>query len=393
MRRQVAILGAVALIGASVHEAQAQQCSNPLTSTCINSDTYWPHAGPQRFGAVGGTETVMPRQVAFGLVTSYLSRPIDITSQSPGPPGTKQYAVDNQVNANFLFAYGVTNRLELDVALPMTLVQDGSGTSPLTGGRALRNTAVRDMRFGFAYAIIPRLRIDPELAAQQGGVGKSFSVIARMEMSAPVGDNTDFAGERSAVYAPSVAADYRIWKFFVGTEVGARLRPTTEFAGARIGPELTTALGVGFEILPQERLSVMLEGRIYPNFPEQHDTEPSVNGVTSTSNGKHIAPSEWLLGLRSAPVLAGDISFYAGGGGPIPISDDPITVPRFRFIIGVTYAPMGKDSDGDGILDRNDPCPNQPGAPGFQPAGCAPLPGESLQGPRVPAGTGTGSPQ
>lgn len=383
MRRQAAIFSAFALIGAVTTEARAQQCSNPLTSTCINSDTYWPHAGPQRFGAVGGTETVQPGQVAFGLIADYQSRPVLITSETPGPPGTKQYAVDNQVNGNFLFAYGVTNQLQLDVALPVTLVQDGVGTSPLTGGRALRNTAVRDMRFGLAYAIIPRLRLDPDVVAQDSGTfvpGKNFSVLARMEMSAPIGDNTDFAGERTAVYAPSISADYRIWKLFFGAEVGARIRPTTEFAGARIGPELTTALGAGYEVLPHEKLSVMLEGRIYPNFAEQHDTEPSVNGVSSTPNGKHIAPAEWLLGVRSAPVLAGDISFYAGGGGPIPISDDPITVPRFRFMLGVTYAPMGRDTDGDGILDRNDACPNQKGAPGFQPAGCAPLPGESLKG-------------
>ena len=33
----------------------------------------WPNAGPQRFAAVGGTETVTPRQVAFGVVATYLA--------------------------------------------------------------------------------------------------------------------------------------------------------------------------------------------------------------------------------------------------------------------------------------------------------------------------------
>src|SRR4051794_21550774 len=117
-----------------VNEADAQQCSNPLVSTCINSDPYWPHAGPQRFAAVGSPETVASRQIAFGLVTTYLSRPVVLRVASPGPGGSDEFVVDNQVNANFLFAYGVTNRLQLDMAVPITLVQTGAGTSPLTGG-------------------------------------------------------------------------------------------------------------------------------------------------------------------------------------------------------------------------------------------------------------------
>jgi hypothetical protein len=354
--RSAAAISCAFALTAFEPKASAQECSNPRTSTCINADTFWPHAGPQRFAAVGSTETVAPRQVAFGVVATYLSRPILLNAPPPGPGGTDQYAIDNQVNANFLFAYGVTEHLQLDLAAPITLVQDGAGTSPLTGGRALRNTAVRDMRFGLAYAIVPRERIALE--------DQSFSLLARMTFSAPIGDNQDFAGERTVVYAPSLAADYRIWRLFFGTDVGMRIRPTTEFSTARVGTQLTTAVGAGFEILPQEKLSVLAEGRIYPDLAKH----PA---------GKSAAPSEWLLGLRSAPFFAGDLSFYAGGGGPIPISDDPITQPRFRFVLGITYAPTNRDRDKDGIPDRSDPCPSTPGVKGYEKPGCAPLPGES----------------
>lgn len=357
---RAAIAGALALVATTIATtASAQECSNPRTSTCINADTFWPNAGPQRFAAVGGTETVAPRQVAFGVVATYLSRPILLNAPPPGPGGTDQYAIDNQINANFLFAYGVTEHLQLDLAAPITLVQDGAGTSPLTGGRALRNTAVRDMRFGMAYAIVPRERVALE--------DQRFSLLARMTFSAPIGDNQDFAGERTLVYAPSIAADYRVWRLFFGADVGARIRPTTEFSGAKVGTQLTTAVGAGFEVLPREMLSVLLEGRIYPDLAKQ-------------ASGKTSAPSEWLVGLRSAPFFAGDLSFYGGGGGPLPISDDPITQPRFRFVLGVTYAPLNRDRDRDGVPDRSDPCPNEPGLKGYEKPGCAPLPGESTKG-------------
>ena len=99
-------------------------------------------------------------------MATYISRPVVLRVASPGPGGSDQYAVDNQVTGNFLFAYGVTPRLQLDFALPYTFVQSGAGTSPLTGGADLHDTAVRDLRFGFAYALVPRERISPDAQAE-----------------------------------------------------------------------------------------------------------------------------------------------------------------------------------------------------------------------------------
>ncbi len=384
-RAALASFSILSVLAAEQREARAQQCANPLISTCINSDTFWPNAGPQRFAAVGSAETVAERQVAFGLVTSWQSRPIIVNGPSPGGAGSDQFAIDDQVNANFLFAYGITDQLQFDLGMPITLVQTGAGTSPLTGGRPVRDTAVRDMRFGLAYALVPRERGDLQKAADEGGAGKGFALASRLTFSAPIGDNTSFAGERTMVVAPSLAADYRVSRLFFGADVGARIRPVTEFAGARIGTQLTTALGAGFDILPREVLSVLLEGRAYVNFPEQHTTQQSAFDIRSTPNGKTIVPAEWLLGLRSAPVLGGDVSFFGGGGGPIPLTQDPTTVPRFRFVLGVTYAPMNRDTDGDGVPDRIDRCPTQPGERGGERPGCPREPAAEPAPATVPA--------
>jgi len=167
-----------------------------------------------------------------------------------------------------------------------------------------------------------------------------------------------------------LAADYRYRILFAGLDVGARVRPITEFAGARIGSQLTTALGAGADLIDRERLSIMLEARTYVNFAEQHDTAQSELGTTSVPNGKSITPAEWMLTARSAPLLAGDITFLLGGGGPIPIGDAAITVPRFRFLLGAVYSPMARDTDGDGIIDKNDFCPTRAGVRGGEHPGC-----------------------
>ncbi len=46
---------------------------------------------------------------------------------------------------------------------------------------------------------IPRAPIDPQKAASEGGPGKAAVVL--LACPAPIGDNNDFAGERTAVFA------------------------------------------------------------------------------------------------------------------------------------------------------------------------------------------------
>ncbi|HLW45879.1 MAG TPA: hypothetical protein VKR78_06655 [Acidimicrobiales bacterium] len=315
-----------------VRSATATDCSGVL-STCVDDDVLWPHAGPARFVAVGSTETTAAGQLGFGLVSTYLSRPLVIKVKSPGGAGSDQYAVDDQVNGTFLWAYGVSRRLELDLALPLTFGQGGTGLTPVTGGNGLEQTAQRDLRFGVTYALVPRPL--GTIAAADG-----FGLVARFEMSAPTGDRSQFAGEGSGVYVPSIAADYRVGRWFAGAELGARVRPVTELLGARIGTQVVTAAGVGVDIIARDVLVAMIEGWALPTLAEQ-------DSLTSSQmpypNGTHIVPAEWQLSARTAPLRRGDLSVQLGGGGAIPIGgDDAPTRPRFRFTLGVRWAPQGK---------------------------------------------------
>jgi hypothetical protein len=312
------------LLGSS---ARATDCSGP-DSPCINDDPLWVHAGPSRFVAVASADTIATGQIGFGLVATYLSRPVVLHVPAPGGAGTDEYAVNDQANGTFLWAYGVSPRLELDLAMPLTFGQGGTGLAPISGGTGLKDTAVRDMRFGFAYALLP--------------VGGAWGLATRLEVSAPTGDADQFAGERSSVFAPSLAGQWQAGRFFTGVEVGARLRPTTELLGARIGTQLVLAVGAGYDLLGQrDLLSVTVEAWALPTFAEQDDVQ-RVNGVdVLTPNGKHITPAEWQLSVRSAPLSRGDLSLQASGGTEIPFGDTPIlTEPRFRFTLGVRWAPV-----------------------------------------------------
>jgi hypothetical protein len=392
MRRRIvlAAAGAALAAGLAAPAARATDCSG-VYSPCINDDALWLHAGASSFVSIGATRTVAAQQVAFGLVASYLSRPIVLSV--PGPAGD-QYAVNDQVNGTFLWGYGVTDRLELDLAVPVTFGQGGTGLMPLTGGDALKDTAVRDIRFGFAYAVLPRT--------------SAWGLAPRLEVSAPTGDSDQFAGERSGVIVPSLAADWRWGRFFAGAEVGARLRPVTQLLGARVGSQLVTAVGAGYDVLSRrDLLAFALDAWALPLLDEQANFGKQTELVSeSTPNGKHVTPAEWQLSARTAPLRGGDLSIQASGGGPIPLGDPAITAPRFRFTLGVRWTPQPrpahaaeggalgsvapvdlhlssahdvcttepdlvdafKDDDGcpdedqdkDGVPDRLDPCPLVP---------------------------------
>jgi len=363
MRARTALPSFAATLAAALcaPAARAVDCSG-FFSPCVNDDTLWPHAGPTHFVAVGSTETVASGQVGFGLVTSYLNRPVVLGTRL-GDAQDDQYAVSDQVNGTFLWSYGVSDRLELDLAVPLTFGQDGTGLAPITGGDGLKDTAARDLRFGFAYALLPHLRASDALVSDPApSQSNEWGLVARLEVSAPTGDPDQFAGERSGVYVPGLAGDWRHGRFFLGAEIGARIRPTTEVLGARIGTQLVTSVGVGYDLLNRRDLmSIALEAWALPTFAEQHRIANPDGVYVSTPDGQHIVPSEWQLSLRTAPLRGGDLSLQAGGGTGIPLTGDVgITTPRFRFTLGVRWAPLAYDSDHDGIPDARDRCPAQP---------------------------------
>jgi hypothetical protein len=191
---------------------------------------------------------------------------------------------------------------------------------------------VRDLRFGVAFDV---LKMDPEgAAATRGGV------VARFEMSAPTGDEDQFAGEQAAVYAPSVSAEWHVGEWFAGAEAGLRIRPIAQLLGARIGTQVVAAAGAGYDLLPRGLLSVQVEAWALPTFAEQETPTRVGNAYAAVPAGAHITPAEWQLSVRSAPLASGDVAIDLGGGGGIPFTGDfPITTPRFRFTLGLRWAP------------------------------------------------------
>ncbi len=343
-RRSLAAVLAMTVASVSLvaSRAQAADCQPRADlSSCVDADNLWPHAGSGPFFALGSGVTLPADQVSFGLVVSYLSRPVGLRVASSDPAGSVIYSVNNLLDATLLFGWGITDRLMFSVAAPVTFFQDGGGLQPLLASNdVVPRSALRDVRFGVAFAAIDRPRTGEE---------RGPALTLRLDFAAPSATKNAFAGARTATLAPSATFDYRLGRVLLAAELMGRVRGKSELAGAVWGSQVGGGLGVSADILKNKFLTASAEAFALYTVEKQGEGAPRPLAM------------EWIASVTSAPFLAGDVSLSLGGGGPIPAGDAlPLTTPRFRFDLAIRYAPTGRDRDGDGIPDRFDKCPDQP---------------------------------
>jgi hypothetical protein len=273
--------------------------------------------------------------LGFGLVTSYLTRPVVLLLPSSDPQGSEVVAVRDLVDATPLFSLGLTDRLELDLAVPVALYRSGLGVSPLTSqsSEPIAHTAMRDLRTGATLRLLGR-SYDPSC-------NDPLAMAARLELALPTGAHDSFAGDAAVVASPSLAAEWRPQPFVLGAEVGARVRRTADLAGSRIGSQLAVALGAGIDVLEKSRLGVFAEMAALPTLAAQRELarDPLTGDRVDAGGRPPLVPIEWQLGVRSADLLASGVSIGLGAGSSLALGESGVTSPRFRATLSLRYAP------------------------------------------------------
>lgn len=332
---RLVVIAALAFALSSSPRAARAAC-DPGLSTCIDADTFWPHAGPAYFNIVGGAATTPLGVLGFGWSTTYLARPIVLLLPSSQTGGTEVAAVDHLWNATFLFSYGVAERIEATAAIPTTLYRTGTGISTLTqqGSAEIARAAMRDLRVGTAFALLP-----PPPPSARG-----FSLATRLEFALPTGDESSFSGDRTVIGLPSIAGEFRQSGLVLGSEIGARFRTASDLAGTRVGSQLVFSLGMGGELLGGSKLGVLLEAVALPTLVAQHELAPaSANGRLVAGDRRPLMPTEWLASVRTGELLSGDMSLSAGAGGSLGLTGESgVTSPSFRVTLALRYTPRGR---------------------------------------------------
>jgi outer membrane protein OmpA-like peptidoglycan-associated protein len=265
------------------------------------------------------------RSVGFGLIVSYVHEPLTLLN----PDGDEILGVGHQVTADFLWSFGLWDRLQLGLALPVVVSQDGEGIAPIACPDpadcevpALAATAIRD------------IRLDAKLRLGKTGVARALG--AGISVSLPTGDDQNFAGTDGVSVLPMLMLGglRPTPRLRLGAAIGGRLRGETEVADAKFGSELWARVGAGYEVVPRLAISAEYFGSL-----------PLVDGADERM--------EVIGAVRFSPDRAEDVTLELGGGAGLSESAGS---PAFRAIAGVSYAPLGRDTDSDGVLDRTDAC-------------------------------------
>ncbi len=239
--------------------------------------------------------------------------------------------IDDNLRAELAAALGLWDRFELGFVLPLSLVQtsDGFGDFPDTSGRA-----IGDLR------VVPRAHI-----YRIGGLGIGFLA----PLYVPTGSRESFAGEGSFRAEPRIALDWTSGRLRILGNAGYQFRPRRVAITYVSDDMFRWAVAGEVSVLDNLDAVASLFGHIVTT--EGRDpAEPLTPGPNASGQ-----PMEGQLAAR----FRASEQFLLTAGAGAGLSGD-VGAPDFRVIAGVEWLPkFSQDSDGDGIKNADDACPNE----------------------------------
>lgn len=353
MRNAICIAFLCALIG-SVQSVRAQNRGFQL-------HRYEPTPSGSLFLAVEHPYYSGVRSLAAGLTLQYAHSPLRYGESSVGLSGVENVRgiLDHQIVAHLDVAASLADRVLLAAALPLILLERGQAVDGIT---PIDTIAVSDPRLSIAVRAYRHPHRDP------------FSVHATAALWIPVrainGDLPQQSSDqglrlragvvlsgvfRSLIWSGTLAFQYRS-----EGRLGTRLLPE----GASVGPEAQIGLAAAY-LLPRLRLSVGPEVMLATSLlPSQALQAPYTSLEILASAQRNFAK------LIQVGLAVGIGTLSAPG------------TPDARLLLRISYAPLTRDRDQDGIRDEQDACPDQKGVRSDVPSnnGCPLIPDRDCDG-------------
>ena len=237
--------------------------------------------------------------------------------------------IDEQLVVEPSLAIGLFERFQLGVIIPAIVYQSGEAFA-----------GVRDEEA--ASAAIGDLRIVPKVQLLSPDIARGFGIALAAPVGLPTGSAASFATDGTVRVEPRAVVDYlHSSGFTVAANVGFLLRPQQESDVFAAGNALRWGAGAAVPVAD----TVHLYGTAFGSTSTVADIEQFRSD-----------PAEWNTGVRL--LLPGGLLAQVGGGTGI---SKGAGAPDFRIHAGLTWSPRDQDSDGDGLFDSVDECPETPG--------------------------------
>ncbi|MCB9628736.1 MAG: OmpA family protein [Sandaracinaceae bacterium] len=381
LRRLISSLAVLCLVGgASVAGAQPSVQLNRFNPAAQTNDGF----------AVSSAEVQGDMRFGAQFYIDYANDPL-VYEVTPGSASSEAFSVvEHQLTGNLNASLGIRDRLTVSIGLPINFLENGENIPA-----SLQSAGVVDGD-GTAPGTIPVYLADGFTLGDLwvgarvrlfGTTDDIFMLSVQGRLVIPTANlfdsNQHYAGERGIAGGAQVIAQLNFGRFRLTANLGAHLRPDNAdcrdlpgtsgpgancFYGARQGDEFTYGLGGTVRLMEDTDLRAILEvhGRTtFQNFFDRTET-----------------PLELLAGLKythSSGLTAGI------GGGPGLVRGFGSPDVRVFAMVGYTEPTAGAvvriDTDGDGIYDNEDECPNDPeDVDGFEDSNGCPDPDNDSDG-------------
>jgi outer membrane protein OmpA-like peptidoglycan-associated protein len=304
---------------------------------------FHPAPGPEKFVDVESAVPLPHKGWAVGLFFNYARNELsfsgfDTTTMMAN--GARADVIAHAIGADLWAAYGLFDRLQLALALPMTVYQTGSSFHDAGG-------AFFPAPGAFALGD-PRIYLKGRLY----GHDKGFQISLSHWLSIPVGNDTDFGGEKhfsGFSGEPRVLVGWEARRWRVGAYVGFLWRAhTSNLFSTVVGQQMTYGGAVAFDLIPR-RLTAIAE--LYGHSNSLNSFSSAVGKIKDIDD----SPLELDIAVRARAYRELSVTLGAGYGVAPGIGS-----PEPRVYLGFVYARDSHDRDHDGIPDAFDLCPDEP---------------------------------
>ncbi|HXI57430.1 MAG TPA: OmpA family protein [Polyangia bacterium] len=272
---------------------------------------------------------------------------------------TNQIVPDGGVVANRLAGHlgvsiGLGDWIELRARLPVVLYQGGD-FGLIKPQDKLKTTVLGDLDYVVKAGIVGK-------PASAG-----FHLAASLGFSVPTGSSSNFAGDGSVGLRPRLIVGHESPRLSLAANAGYNVRHKNNLSTVNItvDDELAGGVGAGYAVIPD---SLWLLGEAYVSRAVHGGAGVRDTPSEAVAGARYALPGPWMLqgglgvGLTSgvgSPAVRGVLMLAYASDLHHPIVLRPLESPEMPPPQPPPPAPP-RDSDGDGILDTADKCPNEP---------------------------------
>lgn len=301
-------------------------------------------------------------RLGLQLHVDYASDPL-VWESTLGDPSSERVVIGNQLSATLGAAYGLWNRAAFYAGLPTVLWMDGMSqaeAAPL-GLVGADDSGLGDLYLGGRVRLLGEEH-DIGALALQGTLTLPTSGITGSQ---------HFRGSGGVTFTPELLGELRLGVSRLLLNVGTLLRE--DEAGPRnleLHPDLT--FGIGFAVplwtdrgQPETHVDLVVQSygsTAFARFFEREQTplQGSAGAHYSHAGGLRFGAAFGAGLLRGVGTPASRLIVSVGYAAPDAAPPEPVAAVDDDPCAEGRCAPVVPDSDGDGLLDPSDRCPQQP---------------------------------